>query len=457
MTKSKAIFVCQDCGHEAARWMGRCPACSAWNTLVEETRAKADAKVGAAASRLSAGSTPVPLAQAQIQDEPRFLSGMPEFDRVLGGGVVPGSLVLVGGDPGIGKSTLLLQVAQGLAAREKVLYVSGEESVQQVRLRAERLGVRSENVFLATETDVNLIESFLDKVAPRAVVVDSIQTIFHPDLPAAPGSVSQVRECAAQLLRLAKSRDIAIFLVGHVTKTGEIAGPRVLEHVVDTVLYFEGERHTTYRVLRAVKNRFGSTHEVGIFEMRDRGLVEVLNPSELFIAERPSGASGSVVVPLLEGTRPLLVEIQALVGSANFMGNPRRLATGVDYNRVSIILAVLEKRSGLALGSQDVYVNVAGGVRVEEPAADLGLAVAVASSLRNVPVDPRVVVLGEVGLAGEVRGVARVDHRIAEAAKLGFTAGVVPRANLKGLDTPPGFRIIGVDEVGAALEYTTAR
>jgi DNA repair protein RadA/Sms len=438
--------------------MGRCPACSAWNTLVEEIKGREDAGPGSERNGLSAGAAPVPLSEASLVDEPRFPTAIREFDRVLGGGVVPGSLVLVGGDPGIGKSTLLLQVAQGLAAGgHKILYVSGEESVQQVRLRAERLGVTSAEVYLATETDVTLIESFLDKVKPSAAVIDSIQTLFRPDISAAPGSVSQVRECAAQLLRLAKSRNIAVFLVGHVTKSGEIAGPRVLEHVVDTVLYFEGERHTSYRILRAVKNRFGSTHEVGIFEMRDRGLAEVTNPSELFLAERPTGASGSVVVPLLEGTRPLLVEIQALVGSANFMGNPRRLATGLDYNRVSIILAVLEKRTGLALGSQDVYVNVAGGVRVEEPGADLGLAVAIASSLRNVAVDPRVVVLGEVGLAGEVRGVSRVDHRVAEAAKLGFTAGIVPRANLKGLDAPAGFKIIGVDEVGAALEYTTAR
>ncbi|HHW15062.1 MAG TPA: DNA repair protein RadA, partial [Firmicutes bacterium] len=352
----------------------------------------------------------------------------------------------------------LLQVMDRLAARSgPVLYVSGEESAQQVRLRAERLGTAAPDLFFLAETDLTAIEAALAAASPRAVVVDSIQTVFHPDLPAAPGSVTQVRECAATLLRWAKAAGVPVFLVGHVTKTGELAGPRVLEHIVDTVLYFEGERQTSLRLLRAVKNRFGPTHEVGIFEMAEEGLVEVENPSRLFLAERPPNAAGSVVVPAMEGTRPLLLEVQALVGATNFMGTPRRLVTGADYNRVAIVLAVLEKRAGLNLGSQDVYVNVVGGGRVEEPGADLALALAVASSLRNVAVGADVVAVGEIGLAGEVRSVARLEYRLAEAAKLGFAQAVIPAANRDGLRLPRNLEVVPVRRVEEALAECVAR
>lgn len=459
MAKSRAVYVCQDCGHESAKWLGRCPACSAWNTFVEE-RTAAPTAAGRSPGLLSksGATTPIRLAEAAAAPEERTPTGLAEFDRVLGGGIVPGAVVLVGGDPGIGKSTLLLQVMNRLAGElGPVLYLSGEESAQQVRLRAERLGAVARELLFLAETDLTAIEAALVRTTPRAVVVDSIQTLFHPDLPAAPGSVTQVRECAAALLRWAKDAGVPVFLVGHVTKSGELAGPRVLEHIVDTVLYFEGERQTSFRLLRAVKNRFGPTHEVGIFEMGESGLSEVDNPSRLFLAERPPNAAGSVVVPTMEGTRPVLVEVQALVGSTNFMGTPRRLVTGADYNRVAIILAVLEKRAGLNLGSQDVYVNVVGGVKVQEPGADLGLALAVASSLRNLPVGPDVVAVGEVGLAGEVRSVNRLEYRLQEAAKLGFTRAVIPAASREGVRLPVGLAAVPVRRIEEALEECVAR
>lgn len=461
MGKSKAVFVCQECGHESPKWLGRCPACSAWNAFVEE-RTSPQPAGGTTRSLSLLGKSgegrPLRLAEAMAAPEDRTPTGLDEFDRVLGGGVVTGAVVLIGGDPGIGKSTLLLQVMNRLADRlGPVLYVSGEESAQQVRLRAERLGAVAGDLLFLAETDLGVIEGALSQVQPRAVALDSIQTVFHPDLPAAPGSVTQVRECAAALLRWAKTARVPVLLVGHVTKSGELAGPRVLEHIVDTVLYFEGERHTSFRLLRAVKNRFGPTHEVGIFEMTEAGLVGVENPSRFFLAERPPKAAGSVVVPAVEGTRPVLVEVQALVGATNFMGTPRRLVTGADYNRVAIILAVLEQRAGLNLATQDVYVNVVGGVRLQEPGADLGLAVAVASSLRNAPVGPDTVVVGEVGLAGEVRSVGRLEYRLNEAAKLGFTRAIIPAANREGLRVPQGLAVTPVKGVSEALAACAGR
>ncbi|MGE5509209.1 MAG: DNA repair protein RadA [Chitinophagales bacterium] len=448
---AKSVFVCQECGHEEPKWVGRCPACSTWNSLVEERVAPVRAE-GSGRDRGGAAK-PISLAAAEVSPERRTPTGFAEFDRVLGGGVVAGGVVLVGGDPGIGKSTLLLQVMNRLAERlGRVLYVSGEESAQQVRLRAERLGTVGEGLLFLAETDLAAIQAAVENTRPRALVVDSVQTVYQPDLPAAPGSVTQVRECAGTLMRLAKETGLPVFLVGHVTKSGELAGPRVLEHIVDTVLYFEGERQTSFRLLRAVKNRFGSTHELGVFEMSETGLTQVENPSRFFLAERPEGAAGSVVVPVMEGTRPMLVEVQALVGSTNFMGTPRRLVTGADQGRVAIILAVLENRCGLSLGSQDVYVNVVGGVKLQEPGADLGVALAVASSLRNVPVGPDVVAVGEVGLAGEVRSVTRLEHRLAEAAKLGFTRAVIPATNREGLRVPDGLAVVPVRRVAEALE-----
>ncbi len=447
MAKSRVVFVCQDCGAEAPKWAGRCPGCGAWGTMVEEIVQRTAAPVGVAT-----GERPVAIAEVDPTDAARIPSGTGELDRVLGGGIVPGSLVLVGGDPGIGKSTLMLQLAQTVAQHVGcVLYVSGEESARQIRLRADRLGALSRQLFVLAETNLDLVEQHVASVRPVVLIVDSIQTVFRPELPSAPGSVAQVREASAQLLRLAKTRDVAVFIVGHVTKEGVLAGPRVLEHIVDTVLYFEGEQHAQFRILRAVKNRFGSTNEIGLFEMRDVGLAEVPNASELFLAERPRGVAGSVVVPCLEGTRPLLVEVQALV-SATAFSNPRRTATGVELPRLQLILAVLEKRVGLLVGTHDAYVKVAGGVRVDEPAADLALAAALASSFKNIPVDPRTVVIGEVGLAGEVRAVSRVEQRLREAEKMGFGRAVLPAGNLKKESPKGNMEIVGVETVSEGLE-----
>jgi DNA repair protein RadA/Sms len=432
--KPTSVYRCQSCGFQTGKWYGRCPDCSAFNTIVEEPVSPARETGAFGRRRSTSGSRPAEsprrLAEVTAGDAERVRTGIGELDRVLGGGVVPGSLVLIGGDPGIGKSTLLLQASQALAAvAGPVLYVSGEESGAQVKLRADRLGLAAPELYFLAETALETIEIQVAALRPRVLVVDSIQTVYLGDLESAPGSVSQVRECGARLMGLAKGSGLAVFLVGHVTKEGAIAGPRVLEHLVDTVLYFEGERHATYRVLRAVKNRFGSTNEIGIFEMTERGLGEVRNPSAVFLAERPQGAPGSVIVAALEGTRPLLLELQALVTPAHF-GTPRRTVLGADYNRVCLLVAILEKRAGLPLQSQDVFVNVAGGVRCQEPAADLGLAVAAASSYLERPVAPDVVVLGEVGLTGEVRAVGGVEPRLREAAALGFQVAVVPRSSL---------------------------
>ncbi len=451
VAKAKSVFVCQECGQESVKWVGRCPGCGNWNTMVEELVTPAPALKQGISPGLSSGEKPVAIGEVAAEDAPRLPTGSGELDRVLGGGIVPGSFVLVGGDPGIGKSTILLQLAARVAAAHgPVLYVSGEESARQVRLRADRLGTLEERLYVLSETNLDLIEQHALRIQPVVLVVDSIQTVFKPDLPSAPGSVTQVREGAAQLLRLAKTRGIAVFIVGHVTKEGSLAGPRVLEHIVDTVLYFEGERHASFRVLRAVKNRFGSTNEIGLFEMRDAGLTEVQNASELFLSERPLAVAGSVVVPSLEGTRPLLVEVQALVSASTFV-SPRRTADGIDQNRVQLIIAVLEKRVGLLLGSHDAYVKVAGGVRIAEPAVDLGLAVALASSFRDQPPHPKTVVFGEVGLAGEVRGVSRVEQRIREAEKMGFKRVILPKGNLKVLDLTTTVELVGVETVMEAL------
>jgi DNA repair protein RadA/Sms len=436
MARIKRKFVCQDCGHETMQWFGRCPGCSEWNTLVEEIIStpalQSSPRMGQAGRGLA---QPIPLSQVVCVPGSRQSTGFAELDRVLGGGIVPGALVLVGGEPGTGKSTLLLQVAGSVSACNKtVLYVSGEESSAQLRLRADRLGVAQDSLFVLTETDVEAVVAHMIELSPALCVIDSIQTMNHSDISSSPGSISQVRESTARIMGIAKELDIPVFLVGHVNKGGSIAGPKVLEHAVDTVLYFEGDRHANFRILRAVKNRFGSTNEIGVFQMGEQGLDEVRNPSSFFLAERAERVPGSVVTACMEGTRPLLVEIQALVGPSPFGGTPRRQSNGVDSNRLAMILAVLEKRCGLQLQTQDVYVNAAGGVRVEEPGVDLAVAVAVASSLYNRAVDGDILVMGEVGLAGEVRGVPQADRRLLEAAKLGFEKCIIPSSVYRNLD-----------------------
>jgi DNA repair protein RadA/Sms len=441
-------YVCQSCGYVSPRWIGRCPNCSEWNTFIEEATSplKATRKSGTA-SKLD----PVVLEEIEGQDVPRTRIGMEEFDRVLGGGLVPGSLILLGGDPGIGKSTLMMQAALRLTA-QTILYVSGEESVRQVKLRADRLkGGDAKHILLLAETNLDLILDVIERGTPDIVVVDSIQTMYRPGLESAPGSVSQVRESTALLLRAAKTKNIPVFIIGHVTKEGVIAGPRVIEHMVDTVLQFEGEAHYSYRILRALKNRFGSTNEIGIFEMREEGLREVKNPSEVFLSERHYGISGSTVVASIEGSRPILVEVQALVTATNY-GLPQRNSTGFDFRRLALLLAVLEKRMGMNLGQQDVFVNIAGGLKIDEPAVDLGIAVSIASSLRDVPVDSSSIAIGEIGLGGEIRTISQVERRVQEAAKLGFKKIVVPQNNLKGLKTNGEIEVIGVDRIEKAIK-----
>ena len=441
-------YVCQSCGYVSPRWIGRCPNCSEWNTFIEEAASplKATRKSGTA-SKLD----PVVLEEIEGQDVPRTRIGMEEFDRVLGGGLVPGSLILLGGDPGIGKSTLMMQAALRLTA-QTILYVSGEESVRQVKLRADRLkGGHAKHILLLAETNLDLILDVIERGTPDIVVVDSIQTMYRPGLESAPGSVSQVRESTALLLRAAKTKNIPVFIIGHVTKEGVIAGPRVIEHMVDTVLQFEGEAHYSYRILRALKNRFGSTNEIGIFEMREEGLREVKNPSEVFLSERHYGISGSTVVASIEGSRPILVEVQALVTATNY-GLPQRNSTGFDFRRLALLLAVLEKRMGMNLGQQDVFVNIAGGLKIDEPAVDLGIAVSIASSLRDVPVDSSSIAIGEIGLGGEIRTISQVERRVQEAAKLGFKKIVVPQNNLKGLKTNGEIEVIGVDRIEKAIK-----
>ncbi|MCD1261921.1 DNA repair protein RadA [Paenibacillus athensensis] len=450
MSKTKTKFCCQECGYESPKWMGKCPGCQGWNTMVEEIETVVRTQ-GMNSSAARTKEKPMALIHIESSPEPRVLTNNQELNRVLGGGIVPGSLILVGGDPGIGKSTLLLQTSFALAeARQKVLYISGEESVKQTKLRADRLQASSELLYVLCETNLELIEEAIQEVDPDFLVIDSIQTVYHPGIASAPGTVGQVRECTGHFMRIAKGKGIATVLVGHVTKEGAIAGPRLLEHMVDCVLYFEGERHHSYRLLRAVKNRFGSTNEIGIFEMRESGLAEVNNPSELFLSERPLGVAGSTVVASMEGTRPVLVEIQALVSTTNFP-SPRRMATGVDHNRLSLIIAVLEKRMGMFLQNQDAYLNVAGGVKLDEPAVDLAVAISIASSFKEKPTQPYDVVFGEIGLTGEVRGVSRIDQRVKEAQKLGFRRVIMPEKSLKGWTPPSGMEIVGVNTVAEAL------
>jgi DNA repair protein RadA/Sms len=456
MAKSKAqklVFVCQQCGSQQPRWMGKCPDCGEWNSLVEEkaTSVQPGSSPRGGMFRMRE-VTPLDYQDIESQDDARQPSGIEEFDRVLGGGIVPGSLVLIGGDPGIGKSTLLLEVADKLSTTcGKVLYISGEESERQIKLRGERLGINPTGLYLLAETCLERIFQEIDRLDPQAVIVDSVQTVFSMKLESAPGSVSQVREVAGQFLMLAKNRNVPVFLIGHVTKDGAIAGPKALEHIVDTVLYFEGERHHNHRIIRAVKNRFGAANEVGVFEMTGRGLVPVLNPSGLFLNERPVGVSGSVVTACVEGTRPMLVELQALVTSTKY-GTARRMTQGVDANRVSLLMAMLEKRVGMQVLGDDVFLNVAGGMTIDEPAADLGIVAAIASSFRNVPVDERSAVFGEVGLAGEVRATSQASVRVREAYAMGFRRCIIPHGNLTGLQYDDGIEVIGVRNVSDALE-----
>lgn len=450
----KSVFFCQSCGHEESKWLGQCPACGEWNTFVEERIDTGITKGTAAAARAVResvrGAAVVSLTDVKADDEARSRTGIGELDRVLGGGIVPGSLVLVGGDPGIGKSTLLLQVCRQMAEMKKILYISGEESQTQIKLRANRMGKFSPNLLLLCETNLEIIRGVIEKEKPELVIIDSIQTMYSEEVASAPGSVSQVRESTNVFMQLAKGMCISIFIVGHVTKEGTVAGPRVLEHMVDTVLYFEGDRHASYRILRAVKNRFGSTNEIGVFEMRQHGLAEVENPSEYMLSGKPENASGSVVACSMEGTRPILIEIQALVCRSNF-GMPRRTAAGTDYNRVNLLMAVLEKRQGMALSNCDAYINIAGGIRMNEPAIDLGIVLAIASSFRNRPIDEKTIVFGEVGLSGEVRAVSMPEQRVAEAKKLGFETCILPEVSLKMIKGMEGIKLIGVKNIGDAV------
>lgn len=445
----KSIFFCQNCGHEENKWLGQCPMCKEWNTFVEEkvTNAKASIMKDRKEAQI------VTLSSVSTEEDERMQTTMKELDRVLGGGIVPGSLVLVGGDPGIGKSTLLLQVCQKLSAmKKKVLYISGEESLKQIKLRANRMGNFSDYLYLLCETNLDIIKDVIERQRPDMVVIDSIQTMYNEEVGSAPGSVSQVRESTNILMQLAKGLNISTFIVGHVTKEGTVAGPRVLEHMVDTVLYFEGDRHASYRILRGVKNRFGSTNEIGVFEMQKSGLVEVENPSEYMLNGRPEDASGSVVACAMEGTRPMLMEIQALVCKTNF-GMPRRTSAGIDYNRVNLLMAVLEKRLGLPLSEYDAYVNIAGGIKMNEPAADLGIVMAIISSYKNRPIPEDTIIFGEVGLSGEVRAVIMPEQRVAEAKKLGFKTCIIPYVSVETVKGVNGINVIGVKTIKEACQY----
>jgi len=444
----KSVFFCQNCGHEENKWLGQCPMCKEWNTFVEE----AVSVTKGSTVKLSKEAEIVALKDIETNNEERILTRIQELDRVLGGGIVPGSLVLVGGDPGIGKSTLLLQVCQKLCEDKKqVLYISGEESLKQIKLRANRMGEFKEELYLLCETNLEVIRNVIEKRKPDIVVIDSIQTMYSEEVASAPGSVSQVRESTNVFMQLAKGLGISIFIVGHVTKEGTVAGPRVLEHMVDTVLYFEGDRHASYRILRGVKNRFGSTNEIGVFEMRQNGLVEVENPSEFMLNGKPEHASGSVVACSMEGTRPILIEIQALVCNSSF-GMPRRTAAGTDYNRVNLLMAVLEKRVGLHLSNYDAYVNIAGGVKMNEPAIDLGIVMAIVSSYKNKAIDEKTIVFGEVGLSGEVRAVNMPEQRVAEAKKLGFETCIMPEVSKDMVKGIQGIKVIGVKNIGDAIK-----
>ncbi len=451
MTKPKTVFYCQECGHESAKWLGQCPACRKWNTFVEEKVLPSAGKSAGRPAR-AGENKPVGLDQVSMEEEIRLSSGIGELDRVLGGGIVEGSLTLVGGDPGIGKSTLLLQMAMGLGQRGvRLLYVSGEESLRQIKLRATRLGESAKELLLFCETDLRAVREAIEAEKPKIVIIDSIQTMCDPEISSAPGSVSQIREATAVFLRIAKEYRISVFLIGHVTKEGTVAGPRVLEHMVDTVLYFEGDRFASYRILRAVKNRFGATNEIGVFEMREAGLQEVKNPSEFMLQGRPLNAPGSIISCAMEGSRPLLIEIQALVCDTAY-GFPKRQANGTDHNRVGLLMAMLEKRVGLHTGASDAYVNLAGGMKIEEPALDLGIVLAVASGYLDLPVSQEVMAFGEVGLSGEVRGVKNPGERIAEAKKLGFGRVILPAVSVKSLEKPEGLTLLGVENVGQAIQ-----
>lgn len=450
MAKTKtSVFFCQNCGYESSKWAGQCPSCREWNTFVEEVLDK-KSKVS---SKEVSEARPVALSEISVSDEKRISTHISELDRVLGGGIVPGSLILVGGDPGIGKSTLLLQVARELSKDSvQILYVSGEESLKQIALRADRMGEFGTSIRLLSETNLDIVKGVLEREKPQVAVIDSIQTMYNEEISGAPGSVSQVRESTSKLMQLAKVTGITIFVVGHVTKEGVVAGPRVLEHMVDTVLYFEGDRHASYRILRGIKNRFGSTDEIGVFEMRKEGLSQVVNPSEFMLDGKATGASGSIVACSIEGTRPILLEIQALVCRSNF-GMPRRTAVGCDYNRVNLLMAVIEKRLGLHLSEYDAYINIAGGIRMNEPAIDLGLVLAIVSSYRDQPIGDKVIAFGEVGLSGEVRSVNMVEQRIREAEKLGFETVILPKSSMKGLrQTEIGIQLIGVETIAEAVD-----
>jgi len=446
--KLKTIFICQSCGSSFPKWMGKCPDCLSWNSLVEE---KVSRKKEKRFKRNEIRISPLPLSQVKFGEEDRIKTGIGELDRVLGGGIVKDSVVLVGGDPGIGKSTLLLQTSQRVAENlGRVLYITGEESIKQVKLRALRMGIDSDKIEILTETDLDAIIEVLENNPPSMAVIDSIQTTYSPDLESAPGSISQIRECASKLINFAKGKGVAVFLVGHVTKDGSLAGPRVLEHMVDTVLYFEGEKNYAFRILRSAKNRFGSSNEIGVFQMEEKGLLEVNNPSELFLSEMEEDISGSVVVCSLEGTRPLLVELQALV-SPSVYGMPQRVCSGIDYKRLSLLLAILEKRENFRVSSTDVFVNVAGGVWIDEPAIDLGIVTAVVSNFKNIPVRKDILIMGEVGLGGEVRSINQIERRIKEGEKLGFNRCVIPEGNLKNLKGKFKIEISGVKDIKEAL------
>lgn len=452
MAKAKTTaFFCKECGYESAKWLGQCPACKEWNTMVEEPTAKKESLAKRGSSVLKQTSKPVKLEEVSIDEQDRITTGYRELDRVLGSGIVAGSLVLVGGDPGIGKSTLLLQVCRNLAASgHKVLYISGEESLKQIKLRANRIGVIQGELLFLCETNLESIEATIQEIKPEVVIIDSIQTMFRDDVSSAPGSVSQVRESTNILMQIAKGMGIAVFIVGHVTKEGVVAGPRVLEHMVDTVLYFEGERNASYRILRGVKNRFGSTNEIGVFEMQEQGLAEVENPSEYLLNGRPEEASGAVVACSIEGTRPILLEVQALVAQTNF-GLPRRTAAGTDYNRVNLLMAVLEKRCHYEMSRYDAYVNIAGGVKMNEPAMDLAIILALVSSMKDKPVNPKTIIFGEVGLSGEVRAVSMAEQRVNEAIKLGFESCILPKVCLDKMKKTDNIRLYGVSSVREAI------
>ena len=446
--KAKSVYVCNECGWETARWSGQCSSCGAWNTLQEELRTKT---ASAAAAKAVVTAAPKKLADIDETDEPRLKTNIRELDRVLGGGIVPGGLMLIGGDPGIGKSTLLLQVCATLGQTHDILYVSGEESARQIRLRASRLKVNTDRLSVLCENDMDTVLAAAEAAKPDLLIIDSIQTMALDSVASSAGSVTQVRECTAAIMRTCKAMDLPVFIVGHVNKDGAIAGPKVMEHIVDCVLSFEGERHTTYRLLRCAKNRYGSTNEIGVFEMHDKGLVEVENPSQMLLAGRLENVSGTCIACTLEGTRPLLAEVQGLVTPTGF-GNPRRMSTGFDYNRLNLILAVLEKRAGYFFSTLDVYINVVGGLRLDEPAADLAVALALVSGLKDHPLPHHAMAFGEVGLAGEIRAVTNAQARVNEAARLGFTHIVLPAQNVKGLSVPDGVTLTGVRTVREAYE-----